>query len=88
MKDAKDYSSKTLLTETTPANVGTFGVHNVNASLGIASEPLGVQILFWARNLTNTKTVVLSFPTVAQDGSYTGFLGEPRTFGVTLSKRF
>jgi iron complex outermembrane receptor protein len=47
-----------------------------------------VQILFWARNLTNTKTVVLSFPTVAQDGSYTGFLGEPRTFGVTLSKRF
>ena len=83
-----DYSSKTLLTETTPANVGTFGVHNVNASLGIASEPLGVQILFWARNLTNTKTVVLSFPTVAQDGSYTGFLGEPRTFGVTLSKRF
>ena len=83
-----DYSSKTLLTETTPASVGTYGVHNVNASLGIASEPLGVQALFWARNLTNTNTIVLSFPTVAQDGSFTGFLGEPRTYGVTLSKRF
>ena len=83
-----DYSSKTLLTETTPASVGTYGVHNVNASLGIASEPLGAQILFWARNLTNTKTVVFSFPTVAQTGSYSGFPGEPRTYGVTLSKRF
>ena len=83
-----DYSSKTLLTETTPANVGTYGVHNVNASLGIASEPLGAQILFWARNLTNTKTITFSFPTVAQANSYSGFPGEPRTYGVTLSKRF
>ena len=83
-----DYSSKTLLTETTPAAVGTYGLHNVNASLGLASKPLGASVLFWARNLTNTKTVVFSFPTVAQTGSYTGFLGDPRTYGVTLGMRF
>ena len=83
-----DYSDKVQLIETTPANISTYGVHNVNASLGIASEPIGAQILFWARNLSNTKTVILSFPTVAQSGSYSGFLNEPRTYGVTLSKRF
>ena len=83
-----DYSSKVQLIETTPASISTYGVHNVNASLGIASEPIGAQILFWARNLSNTKTVTLSFPTVAQSGSYSGFLNEPRTYGVTLSKRF
>jgi iron complex outermembrane receptor protein len=83
-----DYSSKVQLIETTPASISTYGVHNVNASVGIASEPIGAQILFWARNLSNTKTVILSFPTVAQSGSYSGFLNEPRTYGVTLSKRF
>ena len=83
-----DYSSKVQLIETTPASISTYGVHNVNASLGIASEPIGAQILFWARNLSNTKTVILSFPTVAQSGSYSGFLNESRTYGVTLSKRF
>ena len=83
-----DYSSKVLLTETTPAQFGTFGNRNVNASLGIASERLAAQILFWARNLTNYKTIIFSFPTVAQTGSYTGYPNEPRTYGVTLSKRF
>ena len=83
-----DYSSKVQLAENTPADISTFGLHNVNASLGIASAPIGAQILFWARNLTNTKTIIASFPTVAQTGSYSGFPSEPRTYGVTLSKRF
>ena len=83
-----DYSSKTSLTETTPTAISTYGLSNVNASLGIASEPLGAQVLFWARNLTDHKTIVFSFPTVAQTGSYSGFPGEPRTYGVTVSKRF
>ena len=83
-----DYSSKVQLAENTPANISTFGLHNVNASLGIASAPIGAQILFWARNLTNTKTIIASFPTVAQTGSYSGFPSEPRTYGVTLSSRF
>ena len=83
-----DYASKVQLTETTPASLSTYGSRNVSASLGIASEPVGAQILFWARNLTNYKTILGSFPTVAQDGSYTGYPNEPRTYGVTLSKRF
>jgi iron complex outermembrane receptor protein len=83
-----DYASKVELTETTPANVATYGSRNVNASLGIASERTGAQILFWARNLTNYKSIILSFPTVAQTGSYTGYPNEPRTYGVTLSQRF
>jgi iron complex outermembrane receptor protein len=83
-----DYSSKVLLTETTPAAFGTYANRNVSASLGIVSAPIGAQILLWARNLTNYKTIIFSFPTVAQTGSYTGYPNEPRTYGVTLSKRF
>ena len=83
-----DYASRVELNETTPANLATYGNRNVNASLGIASERVGAQILFWARNLTKYNTIIASFPTVAQTGSFTGFPNEPRTYGVTLSKRF
>jgi iron complex outermembrane recepter protein len=83
-----DYASKTLLTETTPANLATFGVSNVNASLGLASEPYGLELLFYVRNLTKNNAVVGAFPTVAQDGSYSGYLNDPRTFGMTLTKKF
>jgi iron complex outermembrane receptor protein len=83
-----DYSSKVQLVETVPANLSTYGNRNFNASIGIVSAPIGAQILFWARNLTNYKTIVAAFPTVAQQGSYTGYPNEPRTYGVTLTKRF
>ena len=44
--------------------------------------------MLWVRNLTNDNTLIGAFPTVAQDGSYSGYPNEPRTYGVTLRKRF
>jgi iron complex outermembrane receptor protein len=83
-----DYTSATQLTETVPPNLSTWGQNNVNASLGIASETQQIELTLWARNLTNDDTLIGAFPTVAQDGSYSGYINQPRTYGVTVRKTF
>ena len=83
-----DYSSKTHLTETTPPELSTYGTSNVNASLGFILEGPKVELMFWGRNLTNHRSLIAAFPTVAQDGSYSGYPIQPRTYGVTVRKTF
>ncbi len=83
-----DYSSKVQLIETTPAELSSFGQKNINASLGFASKPNHYELMLWVRNLNNYRSMVASFPTVAQSGSYSGFPNQPRTVGVTLSTKF
>jgi iron complex outermembrane receptor protein len=83
-----DYTSKTQLTETTPPNLSTWGQNNVNASLGLNDKARQLEVMLWARNLTKDDSLIGAFPTVAQDGSYSGYLNAPRTYGVTLRKTF
>ena len=64
------------------------GSEQRQCSLGIANAPQKIDVLFFVRNLTNDHTLIGTFPTVAQDGSYTGYPVQPRTYGVTLTKRF
>ena len=83
-----DYASRTQLTEVVPAQYGSIEVNTVNASLGFSLAPQKLELLFFVRNLTKDNTLIGAFPTVAQDGSYTGYANDPRTYGVTLTKRF
>lgn len=83
-----DYSSKVQLIETTPAELSSFGQKNINASLGFANKPNHYELMLWGRNLNNYRSMVVTFPTVAQSGSYSGFPNQPRTVGVTLSTKF
>jgi iron complex outermembrane receptor protein len=83
-----DYMSKFQLTETTPPNLSTYGAQNVNASLGISSEGAKLELMLWVRNLTKNDSLISTFPTVAQDGSYSGYPNQPRTYGATLRKSF
>lgn len=83
-----DYASKIQLTEVVPAQYGSLEVNTVNASLGFAVAPQQLELLLFVRNLTKNNTLIGAFPTVAQDGSYSGYLNDPRTYGVTLTKRF
>ena len=76
------------LIETTPAALSTFGQKSLNASLGFTSKPNHYQVMLWARNLTDYRSMIATFPTVAQTGSYSGFPNQPRTVGVTLSTKF
>ena len=83
-----DFSSKVQLSETAPPDIATFGNESVNASLGLTSDRQHFELMLWARNLTNYRTMIGAFPTVAQTGSFSGFPNEPRTYGVTLRMRF
>ncbi len=82
-----DFTSKTRLTDTVPANLNSFTINEVNASLGI-STPYKFDIQLWVRNLTNDNYLLSAFQTVIQSGSFSGYPNEPRTYGVTLRKTF
>jgi len=83
-----DYTSKAQLIETTPPDISTYGNQSLNASVMIASVKFKAEIMLWARNLTNYYTLITTFPSVAQTGSYSGIPNEPRTWGVTIRKSF
>lgn len=79
-----DYSSPVHLSDTAPPEISTYGKRNINASVGLTSKPGKYDVTLWVRNLTDSRTIVAAFPTVAQAGSYSGFPNQPRLFGATL----
>ncbi|GGA38760.1 TonB-dependent receptor [Sphingomonas psychrolutea] len=81
------YSSKTALTDTVPASIASTEVKAVNASAGLVLAD-GFEIQGWVRNLTNQAYLIGAFNTVIQSGSYSGYINEPRTYGITLRKKF
>ena len=83
-----DWASRVQLIETVPANIATYGQRDLNASVGLASKPNHYQVMLWAHNLTDYRSMIAAFPTVAQSGSYSGFPNQPRMVGVTLSSKF
>ncbi len=83
-----DYASDVQLVETTPAELATYGQRSLNGSIGFGSKGGRYQLMLWARNLTNYRSMVATFPTVAQSGSYSGFPNQPRMVGVSLSTKF
>ncbi|WP_419318440.1 TonB-dependent receptor [Caulobacter sp. ErkDOM-E] len=83
-----DYTSDTQLTETTPPELSTWGQNNVNASLGLINEAHRLEAMLWVRNLTEEDSLIATFPTVVQDGSYSGYPTAPRTYGLTVRKSF
>lgn len=83
-----DYVSKTQLTETTPPDLSTVNQNQVNASLGVTNTAHQIEVMLWARNLTKDDSLISTFPTVAQDGSYSAYPNAPRTYGVTVRKSF
>jgi outer membrane receptor protein involved in Fe transport len=56
----------------------------VNARIGLSSEDKRWQVEAWAQNLFDDTYYQVAFNAVAQTGSYDAFLGQPRTYGVTL----
>ncbi|WP_242137325.1 TonB-dependent receptor [Sphingomonas sp. TREG-RG-20F-R18-01] len=81
------YQSNTALTDTVPASVASSKVQTVNASIGL-DLPDQFQIQGWVRNLGNDNYYLGAFNTVIQSGSYSAYINEPRTYGVTLRKSF
>lgn len=83
-----DYSSNVQLTETVSPTLASYDTNIVNASLGVVNTANRLEIGVWARNLTKDESLIGAFPTVAQDGSYSGYPNTPRMYGVTVRKSF
>lgn len=62
-------------------------ISEINASAGFENQS-GVSVSLWARNLLDDERITTAFPSVAQAGSISGYPNQPRTYGVTLRKRF
>ncbi|MBW8812244.1 MAG: TonB-dependent receptor [Caulobacterales bacterium] len=56
----------------------------VNARIGIHSPDSRWALEAWAQNLFDKTYYQVAFAAVAQSGSYDAFLGQPRTYGMTL----
>lgn len=60
----------------------------VNLSLQ-ASIDGGWTARIWGRNVFDDRYInTLAFPTPIQPGSYSGFVGAPQTYGITIGKQF
>lgn len=59
----------------------------LNASWGFVTDN-EIEIMLWARNLLGFEYITTAFPSVAQQGSISGYPNQPRTYGVTVRRRF
>ncbi|MGA0543810.1 TonB-dependent receptor [Brevundimonas sp. VNH65] len=59
-----------------------------NARFSLRSVDGGWQVDVWGRNITDEGYYRRVIPATFQAGSYSAFLGDPRTYGVTLRKNF
>ena len=83
-----DYTSPTQLIENVPAELSTWGQKSINLSLGLTNKPGKYEAMLWVRNLMDYRTMLATFPTVAQSGSYSGFPNQPKMFGATFRMKF
>lgn len=81
------YADNIQVIENVPAAIASTKVSTFNASLGFGWNN-GLELIFWGRNLSNDEYLLSAFPAVAQDGSFSGYPNQPRTFGVTLRSSF
>lgn len=80
------YESEVELLENLPDSI-TREVSTINASGGINLDN-GLEMLIWARNLNNDEYYTSGFPTTLQAGSFSTYPNQPRTYGLTVRKRF
>jgi len=59
----------------------------VNASVGIMTKN-EILVSVWARNLFENEFLVGASPAPIQEGNYNGIPNQPRTFGITVKKKF
>ncbi|MDA5193520.1 TonB-dependent receptor [Govanella unica] len=60
----------------------------VNGRLALSNESDSWRVELWARNLFNQDYYRRVIPATFQAGSYSAFLGDPRTYGITVRTNF
>lgn len=60
----------------------------VNANLGVKSLKDGWRVEAWVQNLTDERYITTTFPTPLRTGDFNAYVGNPRTYGVSLRGSF
>lgn len=81
------YEDNVQIIENVPASVASREVSTFNASFGLSWDN-GFEAMLWGRNINNDEYLLSAFPSVAQNGSYSGYPNQPRTYGLTVRKYF
>ncbi len=82
-----NFESSTQVIDNVSEAIASRKVNNLNLSLGLNWDN-GFELQGWMRNVFNDDNLLSAFPSVAQPGSFSGYLNEPRTYGVTIRKKF
>jgi iron complex outermembrane receptor protein len=80
------YESEVRLVANVPESL-TREVSTFNASAGLNFNN-GVNLLIWARNITNDEYYQSAFPPPIQSGSFNAYPNQPATFGASISYEF
>lgn len=81
------YESEVQVVQNVPESTLAREVSLLNASLGVQLDN-GLEAMIWARNITEDEHYTSGFPTTLQAGSISAYPNIPRTYGVTVRKRF
>jgi iron complex outermembrane receptor protein len=81
------YEDNIQVIENTPASIASREVSTINASFGLSWDN-GFEAMLWGRNINNDEYLMSAFPAVAQNGSFSGYPNQPRTYGLTIRKYF
>ncbi len=81
------YEDEVQVIENVPEQFAAREVGTLNASVGLRWEN-GFEAMLWGRNITDDEYLLSAFPSVAQNGSFSGYPNQPRTYGLTLRKYF
>nr|WP_305888912.1 TonB-dependent receptor [Parvularcula maris] len=81
------YESNVQVVQNVPEETLSREIGMLNASIGVQLDN-GLEALVWARNLNEDEFFTSGFPTTLQPGSISAYPNMPRTYGVTVRKRF
>ena len=81
------HDSEAQVVENVAKDVLSREVSTVNASIGLAWDN-GFEVLLWGRNITDDEYLTSGFPTTVQTDRVSAYPNQPRTYGVTFTKRF
>ena len=81
------YESPVQVVDNVSRDIAEREVRLLNANIAYSWEN-GFSMNLWARNLLDDDYLLSGFPTVVQAGSFSGYVNQQRTFGVSLRKDF
>ena len=81
-----EFTDTDQLVDNIPTSTASQKVSTLNAAAGFSVS--GWDLTLWARNLNDDHYLLLAFPSVAQSGSVSAYPNQPRTFGVSLHRKF